>query len=284
LAAITAVTPVPLKVTPVAPRRFCPAIVAPMLVPGAPDDANVIELVVGATTVKPLRGAVVPEGVVTVTVREPRAAPGAIVIATDRLDVPGEVITAVTPVPLKVTSVAPNNSDPKMVPATVVPGTPDDGKTDEIAGLATVNPLEGEDVPQGVVTVMVREPRAAPDAIVTRIDAVVALAEVTTPVTPVPLKVTAVAPRRVGPERVAATVVPGAPDDGEIEVTDGTTTLNELKGAVAAEGVVRVTVRAPGAAPAAIVTSADTVVGCTEAITAVTPVPLKVRPVAPDKL
>jgi len=47
------------------------------------------------------------------------------------------------------------------------------------------------------------------------------VAEVIAAVTPVPLKVTAVAPEKFCPEIVAATVAPGAAEDGEIEVTTG---------------------------------------------------------------
>ena len=91
------------------------------------------------------------------------------------------------------------------------------------------------------------------------------------------------APEQAGPKIVGDPVVPGPPDDGEIAVIAGTTTLKPLKGADVAESVVTVTVRKPGAAPGAIVTVADKVVGCTEAIAAVTPVPLNVMAVEPFK-
>ena len=63
-------------------------------------------MISGRATAKLLKGVVVPQGVVTVTVRDPRAAPGAIVTANDRYVACTEVITAVRPVPLNVTSVA----------------------------------------------------------------------------------------------------------------------------------------------------------------------------------
>lgn len=76
---------------------------------------------------KPLEGVTGPPGVVTVTVRKPSVAPGWIVIEMDRLVGPDEVIPAVTPVPLKVTAVAPASPGPTMVAGTVLPGDPYDG-------------------------------------------------------------------------------------------------------------------------------------------------------------
>jgi hypothetical protein len=76
---------------------------------------------------------------------------------TGRLDeVPPLPIVAVTPEPLKVTTVAPVKFAPLMVAGTVVPCALDDGLIPEIAGSAvTVNPLKGLEVPAGVVTVNV---------------------------------------------------------------------------------------------------------------------------------
>src|SRR2546422_1065450 len=114
--------------------------VAVKVEPGGPD-AGEMEVIAGTATVKPLNGALVPEGVVTVTVRRPRAAPGKIVTAIDTLVDPTKVIAAVTPVPLNVTPVAPDKFWPKSVTATVVLGAPDAGEIDEIVGMATEKPL-----------------------------------------------------------------------------------------------------------------------------------------------
>src|SRR2546422_4270855 len=96
------VTPVPLNVTPVAPERPAPYMVVTTVEPGAAE-AGDIHVIVGKATVNPLNGAVGPEGVVTVTVCEPKSAPGAIATAIDRLVAVDELITAETPVPLNVT-------------------------------------------------------------------------------------------------------------------------------------------------------------------------------------
>jgi len=164
-------------------------------VPGPPVDGE-IEVIAGPATKKLLKGAVVPDGVVTVTVREPGAAPGAIVVRIDRLVAPGEVMIPVTPVPLNATLVACERFCPKIVPGTVVPAAPDSGEIAVMEGAATVKPLKGAVVPKGVVTVTVRGPSAAPGAIVTSIERLVAPGDVIAAVTPVPLNVTAVAPER----------------------------------------------------------------------------------------
>src|SRR5262245_47270958 len=117
-------------------------------------------------TVKPEASTASPPGMTTVTVRAPSAASAAIEIAIDRLVGPCELIDAVTPVPLNVTPVAPDRFGPRMVAARLVPGAPADGKMDVLAGAATVKPLNGDVVPEGVVTVKVRNPKAASGAIV----------------------------------------------------------------------------------------------------------------------
>lgn len=276
---IDEVIPVPLSATFVAPVRPCPNRVAATVVPGAPDVGE-MEVIVGAATVKPLNGGVVPAGVVTVTVCKPSAAPGAIFKASETLVGVVDVIAEVIPEPPKVTRDAPDRPTPIIDVVIVVPGAPDDGAMDEIDGMATVKPLKGAVVPEGVVTATVRKPRAAPGAIVTCMETDVAAEEVTTAVIPVPLKTTAVAPERPCPKTVAPIVVAGAPVDGEIMVIVGKATVKPLKGAVAPEGTVTVRLRKPSAAPGAIVTKTDRLVAACEIIAAVTPVPLKVTPVA----
>ena len=219
----------------------------------------------------------------TVTVRNPSAAPGAIVIATDRLVDPGDVITPETPAPLKVTAVAPERFGAKMAALTVLPGAPVVGYIVAEAGVTTLNPLKGALVPAGVVTVTERKPNAAPGAIVIATDKLVRPDEVITAETPVPLNVTPLAPEKLCPKMVAAMVVPGAPVDEDSEVMTGPPTVNPLNGAVVADGVVTVTVRNPNAAPGATVSVTDTLDSVPVPKTVVTPAPLKATPVAPDK-
>jgi hypothetical protein len=92
-----------------------------------------------------------------------------------------------------------------------------------LGSAVTVNPLNGADVPPVVVTVTVRVPGDAPDAIAIATGKLVAVPPLPiVAVTPDPLNVTAVAPPRLVPEIVAATVVPEAPLDGLIPVIAGT--------------------------------------------------------------
>ena len=64
----------------------------------------------------------VPAGELTVKVRSPAMASGATVMVTGRLvSVPPEAIVAVTPVPMKVTAVAPARLKPVIVADTVEP-------------------------------------------------------------------------------------------------------------------------------------------------------------------
>jgi len=137
--AMVAVIPVPLKVTAVAPFRFVPLMVAGKVAPGAPEDGVMPEIVsAGAAddvTVKPVKGADVPAPVVTVNVRVLVVTPVAMAIINGRLvDVPSPAITAVIPVPLKVTAVAPLRSVPAMVAARFVPTVPEDGVMPVIVG------------------------------------------------------------------------------------------------------------------------------------------------------
>ena len=105
---IVAVTPLPPKLTAVAPLRFIPLIVAGRLVPAGPEDGEIPVIAGSAATVKPLNGPDVPAGVVTVRLRVPANALGAIVTVMGRLvAVPPLPIVAVTPLPVKVTAVAP---------------------------------------------------------------------------------------------------------------------------------------------------------------------------------
>ena len=223
---MVAVTPLPLNVTAVAPPRPVPLMVAGWLVPAAPED-GLIPVIIGTdVTVKPLNAGDVPIGVVTVKVRVSVDAPAAIVTVMGRLvAVPPVPMVAVTPLPLKLTAVAPLRLLPLMVAGTLVPGIPEDGLIPVIAGGAgevTVKPVNGRDVPIPVVTVSVRVSVDAPAAIVTVMGRLVAVPPVPmVAVTPLPLNVTAVAPFRFVPLMVAGWLVPAAPEDGVIPVTTG---------------------------------------------------------------
>ena len=121
---MTAVTPLPLNETPVAPVRLSPEIVAENIVPCVTDVGVIAVMRIGfpVCTVKPLNRSDVPFGVVTLTLRRPLAAPGATVILTDNtVAVPPAEMLAVTPAPVKLTAVAPDKFAPTMVAATVVP-------------------------------------------------------------------------------------------------------------------------------------------------------------------
>src|SRR5207249_2564520 len=162
----------------------------------------------------------VPGGVVTVTVRGPVPASGAIVTVIGRLvAVPPVPMVAVTPLPLKLTAVAPLRFDPLMVAGRLVPGAPEDGVIPVTTGSpdVTVKPLNPGDVPAGVVTAKVRVSVAAPAAIVTVMGRLLAVPPVPmVAVTPLPLKLTAVAPLRFDPLIVAGRLLPAVPEDGVI--------------------------------------------------------------------
>jgi len=153
-----------------------------------------------------------------VTVRAPGAAPGAAVMTSDRLVALSDAMAAVTPLPLKLTAVAPDRFRPESVAAMVVPAAAVAGLRDVIAGGPTVK-LRGGVAPDGVVNVTARWPSAASGAIEIRIETLVDDSETTFPLIPVPLNVTALAPERFWPNIVAATVDPGAPKEGEMDVS-----------------------------------------------------------------
>src|SRR5215510_13491106 len=87
-------------------------------------------------TVNPLKGIETPAPVVTVKVLNPGAALAAIVMVIGKLvAVPPDPIAAVTPVPLKVTAVAPLSLEPPSVVDSVgAPTEPDDGVIPETTG------------------------------------------------------------------------------------------------------------------------------------------------------
>ena len=164
-------------------------------------------------TVNPENGIDVPAEVVTTIVRRPMAAPCAIVMLTGKdVSVPPVPIAAVTPDPLKLTKLAPDRFTPEIVAEGVEPGIPPVGLIPVIAGCVppvTVNPENGDDVPEAVVTVTVRKPDGAPltIVIVTGRDVVVPPLPMAA-VTPLPLKLTRFAPSRSVPKMVAPTVDP----------------------------------------------------------------------------
>src|SRR5437773_11998455 len=87
--------------------------VARRLAPAAPEDGLLPVTMGSDVTVKPLKAGDVPAGVVTAKVRVSVAAPAAIVTMMGRLlAVPPVPIVAVTPLPLKLTAVAPSRSVP----------------------------------------------------------------------------------------------------------------------------------------------------------------------------
>ena len=180
-------------------------------------------------TVNPVKVFEVPPAVVTLTVRVPVAAPAAIETVIGRLvAVPPLPMVAVTPLPLKLTAVAPPRFDPLMVAGRLVPAAPEEGVTPVIipviiGPVVTVKPLNAADVPAEVVTVKVRVSLAAPAAIVTVIGRLVAVPPLPmVAVTPLPLKLTAVAPSRFVPLIVAGRLLSAVPEDGVIPVIAGT--------------------------------------------------------------
>jgi hypothetical protein len=92
-----------------------------------------------------------------------------------------------------------------------VPVLPEDGRISVNCPRLAVNSA-GVDVPPGVVTVNVRTPPSAAEVIAIETGKAVAVPpERTVAVTPVPEKVTPVAPVKFRPEIVAANVVPAVP-------------------------------------------------------------------------
>src|SRR5881396_2592978 len=286
---MVAVTPLPLNVTAVAPPRPVPLMVAGWLVPAAPED-GLIPVIIGTdVTVKPLNAGEVPIGVVTVKVRVSVDAPAAIVTVMGRLvAVPPVSMVAVTPLPLNVTAVAPPRPVPLMVAGWLVPAAPEDGLIPVIIGTdVTVKPLNAGDVPIRVVTVKVRVSVDAPAAIVTVMGRLVAVPPVPmVAVTPLPLKLTAVAPLRLLPLVVAGTLVPGVPEDGLIPIIAGgagEVTVKPVNGRDVPIPVVTVSVRVSVDAPPAIVTVIGRLVAVPVPMVAVTPLPLNVTAVAPPR-
>jgi hypothetical protein len=285
---IVAVTPVPLKVTAVAPDRLMPEIVAGTVAPCVPEDGEIPEIDGAGFTVKPVNGADVPIAVVTVTVCVPLGAPDEIETVMGRfVAVPPVPMVAVTPEPLKLTAVAPDRLVPVMLADSVAPWPPDEGEIPEIVGPGfTVNPVNDAEVPAGVVTITVRVPVAAPDEIDMLIGTFVAVPPVPmVAVTPEPLNVTALAPDKFKPVTLADTLEPCPPDEGEIpEIAGVGSTVKPVNGAEVPAGVVTVIVRVFVAAPDWIETVIGRVVAVPPVpIVAVTPVPLNVTAVAPDR-
>jgi hypothetical protein len=200
---------VPLKETAEAVVQFLPEIVT--VVPGTPLGGFSDVIDGSPVTVKPMNGDDVPDGVVTVTVRSPTAAPEATEIVMGKVVwVPPLPIVAVTPVPLNVTAVAPARVVPVIVPLVVAPGVNEFGEISVIViADPTVKPLNGADVADGVVTVTVRNPSAAWGVIEMDIGRTVAVPPLPmVAVTPVPLNVTEFAPASPVPVIVALIVPP----------------------------------------------------------------------------
>jgi hypothetical protein len=155
-------------------------------------------------------------------------------------------LLTVMPVPA-VTLVAPVKSTPVRVTLLIVwPRRPTLGLTDVSAGAFTVK-VTALVVPMGVVTVTFRAVVPAPDEMTKFAVTVVALVLVMVAVTPVPDTVTAVAPVKLLPVRVTATVLPRYPEVGLMEVSVGPCTVN-IKELLVPLGVVTLTVLAPVAA------------------------------------
>jgi hypothetical protein len=283
---MAALTPVPEKFTAVAPVRLVPVNVTDSVVPCVPV-AGAIEVSVGATTVNAgLTRLVVPPGVVTLTPLVPRAAPAVMVKVAVTVVAVEPVTTALTPVPVKFTAVAPVRFVPLRVTMTVDAGRPVLGASVVSVGATTVNAgLRMFVVPAGVVTLAPLVPRPAPAVMVKVAVTVVAVEPVTTALTPVPVKFTVVAPARFVPLRVTTTVDAGRPVLGLSEVSVGVVderTVNApVRVLVVPAGVVTLTFLAPVAAVAVMVKVAVTVVAVEPVTTALTPAPEKFTAVAP---
>ena len=113
-----------------------------------------------------------------------------------------------------------------------------------------MKPLNGDDVPDGVVTATVRSPTWALAAIDIMIGREVEVPPVPmVAVTPDPLNVTAVAPLRFVPVIVAPRVAPGAPEFGPSDVIRGAGEPGTTKFAVVAVPPGVVTAIGPVVAP-----------------------------------
>jgi len=151
-----------------------------------------------------------------------------------------------------------------------------------------VNPPNGADVPEGVVTVKVRVPMVAAESIPIVTGKLVAVPPVPiVAVTPDPVNVTALAPARLLPEMVAPKEVPRAPVVGLIALTIGNVLLvivKPVKGSEVPAGVTTLTVRVPVEGVLILIVTGNVEAVPPVPIVAVTPVPLKKTAVAPDKL
>lgn len=231
-----------------------------------------------------------PIGVVTPRFLMPGAAPFAITqLAVTVVAVGVPVIVQVTPPPDTVTAVAPVRLAPLMVTGTVVPCNPELGTIEVIVAPCTVNGTELlTATAPGTVMVTLWTPSVAVAEMVKFTVAVVEL-PTTRPlgVTPAPETFTALAPVRLVPVSVTATVVARTPVGGAIVANVGVGGIVTVKvtALLVPPGAVTVTFLAVPPAPAAIVKVALT---CPSLITemplTVTPPPdtgMAVVPVSP---
>ena len=109
-------------------------------------------------------------------------------------------MAALTPVPVKSTCVVPAKFAPVSATARENPCVPSEGAIPVMVGRTTVNPLNAEDVPFGVVTVTTRRSRDAFAAIEIEMGSVLSVPPgKIKAVTPVPLKATDVASVKAEP-------------------------------------------------------------------------------------
>jgi hypothetical protein len=253
-----AVTPVPEMVSAVAPVRPAPVSVTGKLVPSNPE-FGFIEASVGAFTVN---DTVLLPG--TLTFLLPVAAAAVMVkVAVTVVSFTTVTALAVTPVPEMVTEGVPVKPDPVSVTGKLCPRNPEVGLIELSVRALTVNGTVLL-LPAGVpVTVTVLAPVVAVAVMVKVALTVVSFTTVTPlALTPVPEMVTPVAPVRLVPVIVTATVLAGGAELGLIEVSVGASTVNGT-GLVAPSGVVMLMVFTPAAVVLAIVILAVTVVSFT---------------------
>src|SRR5438105_40442 len=265
-------------------------------VPRVPE-MGVIEVSVafgGLTTVKVvaggLTGLVLPGVVVTVTFLAVRPAP-AVIVKVALIWVADTTVTPLTatPAPDTLTAVTPVNPVPVMVTGeTLVPRAPDAGLTEVTVGPSTVN-VTALLVPPGVTTVTFLAVAAAPAVIVNVVVSWVPAAfTVRVPaLTPAPDTFTAVAPVRLVPVRVTATLLLRWPELGAIEVSVGAgggIIVNVTALLVTPPAMATVTFLAVAFAPMAMVNVAVIVESFTTVNALVpTPAPDTLTPVAPVK-
>jgi hypothetical protein len=218
-----AVTPVPFTDTAEAPVRLVPVRVTEMVAPRKPE-LGAIEVNTGAggAVIAKATFPVVPPGVVTLTLRDVRAAvPVMVKVAVTVVEFTTVRPLTVMPVPETFTAVAPVRPAPVRVTDRLVPRTPVTGLIEDNVGAVTVK-LTVPLVPPGVVTLTVFALSPALDAIVKVAVTVVAFTLVMPlTVTPPPDTVIADVPARLVPVRVTATVEPLTPELGEIEDSVG---------------------------------------------------------------